>query len=119
MKDKKAIFEKKLEPGDQWSGEHGGWQETFREFISLRPLTGREVVETQQIVGQVTHRAFLHWSETASTLHPKDRFKIAKPVTVDPNDANHDANFRMFEITSVINVQERNREIELVCKELV
>jgi head-tail adaptor len=105
VKDQKAIFERFTEPGDQWSGEAGGWQETFREFISLRPLTGREVVETQQIIGQVTHRAFLHWSETASGLHPKDRFRIEEPTP------------RTFDIVSVINIQERNREIELVCKE--
>lgn len=105
MKDKKAIFERKLEPGDQWSGEHGGWSTMFMEFISLRPLTGRELVETQQVQAQVSHRAFLHWSETASRLHPKDRFRIEEPVE------------RIFEIESVINVQERNREIELVCKE--
>lgn len=117
MRNHKAIFERFGEPGDDWTGEHGGWAELFTEFIALRPLSGRELIETQQLQAQVSHRAFLDWSETTSQLHPKDRFKIERPTVVDAENPASDANYRIFNIQSVINVAERSREIELVCFE--
>lgn len=119
QKTEKAIFERFTEPGDQLTGESGVWTELFREFISLNPLSGRELLLSQQVEAQVSHRARVHWSETTSVLHPKDRFKIARPVVANEEDPNDDANYRIFNIESVINIGERNREIELMCKEVV
>lgn len=119
IRDKKAIFERQAEPGDPFSGEHGQWSELFMAFVGLRPLSGRELIDAQQVQAQVSHRAWMSWSNSASRLHPKDRFKIAKPVQENPTEPTSDANYRIFHIESVINVGERNKEIELMCKEAV
>jgi SPP1 family predicted phage head-tail adaptor len=66
----------------------------------VEPLQGRELWTAKQVVAEVTHRIrFRHLSGVV----PTQRVVFGS---------------RTFEILSVINPEERNRELELLCKEV-
>jgi SPP1 family predicted phage head-tail adaptor len=69
----------------------------FRGPAELRPLSMRELLAGGGITAEITHRLSLRYRPE---VKPTGRFKL---VGTD----------RLFEISSVINVEERNRE--LVC----
>ena len=70
-------------------------------WASVEPLSGRELLQAQQMQADITHRV---------------RFRYVSGVTAKMRVA---YGSRYFNILSVINDQERNREIVLMCKELV
>lgn len=115
----KAIFERKAAPLDHFGGESDAWSELCREWVSLEPLAGRELFEAQQVQSQITQKARLTHSPTAAGIRTHDRFKIALPVLVNEDEPNADENFRIFEIESIVNVREQNRELELMVIERV
>lgn len=111
--DRLATFERKTTFDD--FGQTGGeWVELFQAYVKIIPLTGRELVESGQVQAQHTHRAWTHWQDGVSAKH---RFKIARNEAVDIDDPDADANFRIFQIDSVINVREHNKELELLVTE--
>jgi head-tail adaptor len=112
----KAIFERKLPP-DQWSGEKETWEVVCREWVSLEPLSGRELFQAQQVQSQTTHKSTGTYSPTFATVDSACRMKIENPIPVNQQDSNDDANYRIFEIESLVNVGEQNRELELMVVE--
>ena len=66
---------------------------------SLEPVSGREYLAAQSTQADVTHRINLRY---LAGIVPKMR-------------VNYDS--RIFDILSVINVGERNRELQLMCRE--
>lgn len=68
---------------------------------SIEPVSGREYFAAQSTQADVTHRISLRY---LSGITPKMR-------------VNHTS--RIFDILSVINVGERNRELQLMCRESI
>jgi len=68
---------------------------------SIEPLSGNELLRAQQTQAEVTHRVRIRYR---TGITPKLRIAYAD---------------RYFNILSVINRGERNRELEIMCKELV
>jgi SPP1 family predicted phage head-tail adaptor len=83
------------EQSRQWSDEHGPL------WGAIEPTTGRELSEAEQVVGEVTHRIRLRYSAEYELTSAK-RFRSGE---------------RIFEIVSVFDRDERNRELVAVCKE--
>ena len=98
--DRLATFER-YTPPNELDDSGGTWATLFRTWIALQPLTGRELLNSQQVVGQVTHRVRTHWD---SNVQVADRLTVGD---------------RILNITSVINPGEQNRELELLCVEVV
>lgn len=111
-----AIFERQGE-GNDIDGTVGAWGLLFKEFVSLTPLTGRELLIGAQIQSRATHLARLHWSPEANVLKTSDRFKFSLPEPVNQTNKNDPANFRIFNIEDATNVNEANRELQLMCVE--
>lgn len=68
---------------------------------SIEPLIGRELLQAQQVQAAVTHRVRVRYD---STIGPDMRIAYGS---------------RSFEILAVMNPEERNRELEIMCKELL
>jgi SPP1 family predicted phage head-tail adaptor len=95
---------------DQFSEDPGAYGDAFAGTYatlatvwgSVQPLRGRELAQFQQVHADVSHRIRIRYSNTVSVLTPKDRVVLGS---------------RNFDIQSVINIRERNWELELICKE--
>ena len=83
----------------------GGRSETWTVFrtvwAAIRPLRGREFLAAQQEQARVTHEIKLRWF---SGITPKMRIMQGT---------------REFRIDAVINVDERNQLMSLMCEEVV
>ncbi len=112
-----AIIERQ-EERDDVEGSGGEWAELTTAYINLAPLNGRERLIAAQTQAHTTHKITGHYGDLKNVL-PEDRLKIAKLETVDEDDTENDVNFRIFHIESMVNVNEMNREIELLVVERV
>jgi SPP1 family predicted phage head-tail adaptor len=75
------------------------WSAYATVQASIEPLSGREYIAAQSIQADVTHRISLRYMPG---ITPKMRVNYSS---------------RIFDILSVINVGERNRELQLMCRE--
>lgn len=87
---------------DAVGGEAVTWLTINAVRASIEPLSGRERLLADQVQGDVSHRIRIRYY--ADGLTPKHRFKLGS---------------RVFNISSVRNVGERNREMETLCNEEV
>jgi SPP1 family predicted phage head-tail adaptor len=77
------------------------WSTYAMVQASIEPISGREYFAAQSTQADVTHRIIVRYR---SGITPKMR-------------VNHGS--RIFDILSVININERNRELHLMCRENV
>lgn len=117
QKSHKAIFERKLPKQDHFSSEGDTWGEICREYVSLEPLNLREQFYAHQTESLASHKAEASWSPTMATVTPASRMKTPKPVPVDLDNPEAEENYRIFHIESIINVLEKNQELELMVVE--
>lgn len=80
------------------------WQTVGTYWAQVRPLSGRELENARQIKAEVTHRITLRYQGPAAPLNPTQRFLLEG---------------RVFNIVSVVNVDERNRQYDCLCTEQV
>lgn len=106
----KAVFEQYTPPIDHFGKAKGEWTEVFQEFVQLEPLSGRELLQAQQIQSQTTHKATFHFRTDIDT---KMRLRVERPGVIDA-DPTKDSDWRIFHIESLVNVNEQNRELQLM-----
>lgn len=70
-------------------------------WAHVEPLSGNELFEARQVIPEITHRVTLRYGVPAS---PEMVFKWGD---------------RVLGIISVIDVEERHRELTVACKEIV
>ena len=75
------------------------WADLVTVWAAIEPLTGREKFLAQQVYTDMTTRVRIRYR---SGIDPAMRLKY---------------NSRIFEINVVVNPEERNRELELLCTE--
>lgn len=95
-----TILEKTV-TRDGYGAEIVTWTTQGTYWASVEPIRGREFVEMKQAQAEVSHRIRMR---VATGIKPEMR------VSFDG---------REFEIDSVINVRERDRELQLMCRERV
>ena len=81
---------------------HGGpttWADTETVYARIAPIGGREFFLAQQVQADVTHRIVMRYGPVVT---PKHRLMF---------------DGRYFDIRAVLNREERNRELELICTE--
>jgi len=86
------------EPDLSWSSYHECW-------ASIEPVSGRELVASQQTQAMVSHLVRIRYK---AGVTPRMRVKYMKDGTA-----------RYFGIGSVVNVDERNEEMQLACSEVL
>jgi len=77
------------------------WQDFTTVWAAIEPLRGREYFDAQQINAEVTSRIRIRYRPG---IKPKMRVVYGE---------------RIFDIQSVIDVEERHKEIHLMCKEVI
>lgn len=77
------------------------WTETASVWASVEPITGREYFNASGERAEVTHKVGILYGPT---VVPRDRIEFDS---------------RVFDIKSVMNIQERNRELVLMCSEFI
>lgn len=77
------------------------WATSKKVWASVQPLSGREFIQGQQVNADITHKCVMRYT---SGVTPKMRLI-------------HNA--RTLEIEHVINHDERDERLELLCKEAV
>ena len=78
------------------------WTTIRTVWGQIAPISGREVFTAHQVSADVTHRVYLDFHE-ADDVTAEWRLKHGT---------------RIFEIEAVLNVEERDRKIEVWCKEV-
>lgn len=76
------------------------WSTVTTVWASVEPLRGRELFDAEQVQSEISHRVRVRYS---GSVTPQNRLLFGS---------------RVLEIQAVINVNERNREMQLMCKEM-
>lgn len=79
------------------------WQPLIDQWGELSPLSGREMFLAQQVVSEVTHRVRTRYNPEL-TIHPRLRLRVGE---------------RVFHPTHVLNRDEKDVELELLCAEVI
>lgn len=97
----KLVIQSRTEAPDSIGHMVSTWSEFATVYGSVEPLIGREYLAAQQVQSEVSHKLRIRWLNGATT---KMRVLFGS---------------RVFDINSVLNVEERGREMLLMCKEAV
>jgi SPP1 family predicted phage head-tail adaptor len=88
--------------GQSASGQpNGAWVELAKEWAAIKPISGREYFNASGERAEITHTVELR---AGGNYVPRDRIVYGS---------------RVFNIKSVINVEERNRKLRLMVSEHV
>lgn len=85
----------------EFGGPEESWSDVTTRWMTVEPLSGRELWNAQQVRPDVTHKVTARHLDGVTTKH---RLKFGT---------------RVLQIESVINPVERNEELMILCKELV
>ena len=97
----KVVIQQNTPTRDSYGAEVEAWTDYATVWASIEPARGREFWESQQVNAEVTGKISIRY---LAGITPKMRVKHGS---------------RIFEIISVINPEERNRELQLMVKEKV
>lgn len=95
----KAIIQRQTETLDDYNQPEDTWTTHATVYCSIEPLRGSEYMRAQQMQATVSHRITLRYR---ADLKPTDRFLY---------------DGRYFEIQSIINIEERDRFLEVMATE--
>jgi SPP1 family predicted phage head-tail adaptor len=77
------------------------WATFAQRYAELLPQSGREFIAARQVVPELQHLVNLRWM---AGVTPKMRVQLGS---------------RVFDILAVLDLEGRNRELQLACRELV
>lgn len=96
------TIERQVSYVDEYNATVDEWRSVLCTRASIEPLNGREYFAASGEHSEVTTRIRMRWHPSlACEFTPKDR-------------VNHDG--RIYDILSIINESERDRELILMCK---
>lgn len=97
----RIILLKQVNEVNDYGASTQTWKRVATVWADVRPLSGREYFSAQQVQSEVTTQI---WLRHLDGIKPTMRVKFGK---------------RLFEILSVLNTQERNISLQLMCKEVL
>jgi len=96
---KKIVIERNTNTTPDSNGQvKPNWETLFTRYAYIRPLKGREYEQAHQMKSIETHEIGLRYVD----ITPRDRFRYGT---------------RIFNIESVLNIDEKDRELICRCKE--
>ncbi len=116
-----VTFEKRNEPEDHFGELAGTWETLTKAWVSIEPTKVEsqraEFVDGAQVTS--TRRSIIkaHCTSKLLELTTKCRMKFRRLNDVRPAEPEHDANYRIFQIEQIVNVDEANRELQLMVTE--
>lgn len=97
----RIVVQRATDAIDQYGDQTPSWSSLGTVWASVEPISSREYFAAAQTQGQVTTRVTMR-PICGVTITPKDRIKFGT---------------RYFDVQSVINAQELNKELQLLCVE--
>ena len=97
----KVVIQQNTPTRDSYGAEVDNWIDYATVWASIEPARGREFWESQQVNAEITGKITIRY---LAGITPKMRVKHGD---------------RIFHIISVINTEERNRELQLMVKEKI
>lgn len=86
---------------DSFGAEVEHWQDVMKVWASVEPLTGKEYFAAQEVNAEVSVKVIMRYSPG---IQPEMRVIFGA---------------RVFEILAVMNTEERNKQLILLCKEVL
>lgn len=97
----RVTIEEKVESRDTYGGERDTWVTFATRWAEVAPLVGREYLEGRQLGAEISVRVRIRY---LADVKPHMRVKFGTEY---------------YDIESVQNVETRDREMVLMCKEIV
>jgi SPP1 family predicted phage head-tail adaptor len=94
-------FQKLVDSQNEFGEVVNEWVEVAKTRAGVYPISGKEFFSAEKVTSEVSHK-----------LHIRFLPNISPDLRIQFND-------RYFHIISVINFQEKNIELQLLCKELI
>lgn len=98
----KVIIQEYTDSIDASGGPTGSWTNYITRYASVVPLNGSEFFVSQQLTVDITVRIRIRYDAVAATITSKHRVLWGS---------------RTYDIQTVINPKEANRELVLMCSE--
>jgi len=96
----RVIFKASSAVKDGYGAETLTWTTYATVWAAIEPISGREMIQADQMQAETTIRVRVRYN---ASVEPEHRIYFGT---------------RVLEIVSVINLTERNRHLELLCKEI-
>lgn len=97
----KVSIESETVTNDAQGGIIRTWAHVFYAFASIAPIRGKEYFQSQQMQSDTSHKITLRYNSETSTITTAHRIAFDS---------------RCFNIQSIIDINERNKIIELMCE---
>ena len=97
----RITIQQATEAQDSFNQPIATWSTFAQRYAELLPQSGREFIAARQIVPELQHLVNLRW---LAGVTPKMRVTLGA---------------RTFDILAVLDLEGRNRELQLACRELV
>lgn len=97
----RITIQQKTRVQNEYGEEIADWVDVASVWASVNPISGREFFAAEAVNSEVTHKINMRYR---SGITPDMRVKFKE---------------RYFQIIVVMNLQEKNVELQLLCKELV
>lgn len=104
LRNRRLVIESKGSTQGVYGEPTGTWTTLATVWAHIKPLQGRELQAAQQMAPEVTHRIAIPYSST-----------LADPVAMATRRASYGG--RVFNIHTVMNPNERNRELIILASE--
>lgn len=95
-----------VETADAYGQPAPTWNDVITLWGEVKPLSGRELFNAQQVQAQVTHQISVRYTGSAGPIDETMRFLYTASSPA-----------RIFNITAALNVDERNREYQVLAIE--
>lgn len=95
----KIVIERETITKNNVGGYDSSWSTHLTPFAFIKPLSGSEVVRHRQLQSDISHKIYMRYEQD---IIAKDRIKYGT---------------REFQIRAVINIEERDKWLELICVE--
>ncbi|NNV07778.1 head-tail adaptor protein [Geobacillus sp. MMMUD3] len=97
----RVLVQQKIKTQNEYGEETEQWLDVLVAWASVNPISGREFFAAEAVNSEVTHKITMRYR---GGITPDMRIKFKD---------------RYFRIIAVMNTQEKNIELQLLCKELV
>ena len=97
----KLMFQRDTRSKDTDGFEEADWTDKGERFCQVEPLQGREYWDAHAVLGQQGLKIRTHYDVTITNVEP-DRWRMKNGSTI-------------YDIISMVNVDEENRWMEFVC----
>lgn len=105
-RNKKIFFQDKTSVSDGMGGFTETWSDYITHYSEIRPLTGKEIIESGKLQHDLTHRLFMRYREG---ITPDMRIRYYDYCA---------GSDRYFEIVSLLNKFEADKELEILATEI-